>query len=247
MSTFKGSKQTKSTATCAICHKTKQLSQLMPCEQIREPISSFLLKCYPQLTLRAYVCIEDITEGRILYLHSLLKDDFSELTAIDPDLLKSMGEDDVYSRNANLEYEHQLTIGDRLADMIAEFGGSWKFIILFLGIMAIWITLNSVQLFYKDFDPYPYILLNLLLSCIAALQAPVIMMSQNRQEDRDRVHAEVDYRVNLKAELEIRQLNAKVDELLTSQWQRLLEIQQVQTEVLETIQSYMSKNQEDRD
>ncbi|MFH5806163.1 DUF1003 domain-containing protein [Alienimonas sp. DA493] len=123
----------------------------------------------------------------------------------------------------------------RLADRVASFGGSWTFILSFSGVLAAWVVLNTVGLMAEPFAPYPYILLNLLLSCLAALQAPVIMMSQNRQEAKDRARAENDLRVNLKAELEIRHLHAKLDLLLTHQWQRLREIKQLQTDLLEEL------------
>jgi len=115
---------------------------------------------------------------------------------------------------------------------MANFGGSWKFIILFTVILILWIGINSMALISKHFDPYPYILLNLILSCLAAIQAPVIMMSQNRQEAKDRMRSKHDYKINLKAELEIRLLNEKIDFLLAKQWHQLLEIQGIQTEII---------------
>ncbi|MEO0146727.1 MAG: DUF1003 domain-containing protein, partial [candidate division WOR-3 bacterium] len=113
--------------------------------------------------------------------------------------------------------------------------GSWAFIGTFIGVLFAWITLNSVVFLWRPFDPYPFILLNLILSCLAAIQAPIILMSQNRQEARDRLHLQHDYQVNLKAELEIRNLHEKLDHLLTYQWQRLLEIQEMQVEMMEEI------------
>ncbi len=124
---------------------------------------------------------------------------------------------------------------DRLSDNIAKFGGSWRFIVSFMVFMLIWICLNSLTLLWKPFDPYPFILLNLALSCLAALQAPVIMMSQNRQETRDRQRNINDYQVNLKAELEIRQLHLKLDQLLYRQWQQLYTLQELQIEMLEEL------------
>ena len=113
--------------------------------------------------------------------------------------------------------------------------GSWRFISIFMAVLFIWIFINTIVLIHKPFDPYPFILLNLILSCIAAIQAPIIMMSQNRQEAKDRLRSEHDYRVNLKAELEIRHPHEKMDHLLMTQWQRLLEIQEVQTELMEEL------------
>jgi uncharacterized membrane protein len=138
------------------------------------------------------------------------------------------------SRNVNREYEESLTLGQRLADRLAIFGGSWTFILLFLSLLLLWIVLNTVVLarLSKPFDPYPYIFLNLILSMLAALQAPVIMMSQNRYAAKDRVAAEHDYEVNLKAELEILALHQKVDTLREKQWMELVAMQQEQIQLL---------------
>jgi uncharacterized membrane protein len=138
------------------------------------------------------------------------------------------------SRNINREYEETLTLGQRLADRLAIFGGSWTFILLFLSLLLLWIVLNTIVLarLSKPFDPYPYIFLNLILSMLAALQAPVIMMSQNRYAAKDRVAAEHDYEVNLKAELEILALHQKVDTLREKQWMELVAMQQEQIRLL---------------
>jgi uncharacterized membrane protein len=136
------------------------------------------------------------------------------------------------SRNVEKSFDEQMSFGDRMADRLADMAGSWTFIITFLGLIAIWVALNASQLMFHAFDPYPFILLNLFLSLLAGLQAPVIMMSQNRQEDRDRLRAENDYEVNLKAELEIEQLHVKMDELCNQQWTNLLQIQQRQIDML---------------
>lgn len=117
------------------------------------------------------------------------------------------------SKNVNVEMEEQLKFGDRLADKIAEFGGSWTFIIIFFVFLAVWALLNTIQLWFKPFDEYPFIFLNLMLSCVAAIQAPVIMMSQNRAQKKDRLQAELDYKVNLKSELMLQQLHAKLDDI----------------------------------
>ena len=134
-----------------------------------------------------------------------------------------------------------LTPGQKISDKVARFGGSWKFIILFGIILTLWIVFNVVAIRHYKFDPYPFILMNLILSCIAALQAPVIMMSQNRQEEKDRIRSKHDYQVNLKAELEIRMLHEKVDHLILNQQQRLFEMQQMQLEMLEEITKHLPK------
>jgi len=127
----------------------------------------------------------------------------------------------------------QRTLGERLSDHLASFGGSWTFIIFFFVVLVAWMAFNVVLVEQERFDPYPFILLNLVLSCLAALQAPIIMMSQKRQEAKDRLRSENDYRVNLKAELEIRHLHEKIDHILTGQWERLAEIQQIQLELMQ--------------
>jgi uncharacterized membrane protein len=139
------------------------------------------------------------------------------------------------SKNINTEFEQKLTFGERLADRIADFGGSWNFIVIFGGVLLLWVAVNSMIIISRPFDPYPFILLNLVLSCLAAIQAPVILMSQNRQESRDRLRSEHDYLINLKAELEIRHLHEKIDHLLMNHWQRLLEIQEIQMELMEEL------------
>ena len=128
-----------------------------------------------------------------------------------------------------------ISYGERLSDKIATFGGSWTFIILFGSVLFGWILLNTLILVQRAFDPYPYILLNLVLSCIAAIQAPIIMMSQNRKETRDQKRAENDYLINLKAEIEIRNLHQKIDMLLAEQHQQMIALQLKQVKLLENI------------
>jgi uncharacterized membrane protein len=142
---------------------------------------------------------------------------------------------EIVSSDIEKQFEKELTFGERLSDRIAEFGGSWRFLITFFSVLFGWIAINGVLLMTRAWDPYPFILLNLILSCLAAVQAPVIMMSQNRAEARDRLRAENDYKINLKAELEIRHLHEKIDHLLRKQYNRLFEIQQIQIELLEEI------------
>ncbi|MEQ1591469.1 MAG: DUF1003 domain-containing protein [Thiobacillaceae bacterium] len=138
------------------------------------------------------------------------------------------------ARNTAKEFDENVTLGQRAADAVATFGGSWTFIILFAVVLVVWVGLNSYVLvrYDKSFDPYPYILLNLFLSMLAAIQAPIILMSQNRQEEKDRLNAEHDYEVNLKAELEIMLLHEKVDLLREGQWSELLAIQKEQLALL---------------
>jgi len=164
-----------------------------------------------------------------------LEDEIGELSALDNEVIQSLERHEILSSDISKQFERELTFGERLSDHIAEFGGSWKFLITFGAVLIGWIVLNAVVLFNRGFDPYPFILLNLILSCLAAVQAPIIMMSQNRAEARDRLRAENDYKVNLKAELEIRHLHEKIDHLLRRQYNRLFEIQQIQIELLQEL------------
>jgi uncharacterized membrane protein len=137
-------------------------------------------------------------------------------------------------------FRDHLTMGQRIADTVASFGGSWRFILIFIALMIVWITFNKE--IARPFDPYPFILLNLVLSCLAALQAPIIMMSQNRQADKDRFHAQQDYEVNLKAELEILSLHVKLDELRKAKWTELVAEQDRQIAILERIEASLSNH-----
>ncbi len=149
-------------------------------------------------------------------------------------VLQKLGQRLQVSRDTNRQFDAQLTVGQRAADKIAAFGGSWPFIFLFFGLLLGWVALNSLILtrWGRAFDPYPYILLNLFLSMLASLQAPVIMMSQNRQSIKDRLDAAHDYEVNLKAELEISALHEKLDSLREGQWNELLTVQREQIALL---------------
>jgi len=139
---------------------------------------------------------------------------------------------DTIAENTEEEFEEHRTLGERLSDGLASFGGSWSFLIAFAAVLLVWMGVNLVQGMERAFDPYPFILLNLVLSCLAAIQAPIIMMSQKRQEAKDRLRSLNDYQVNLKAELEIRHLHEKIDYLISRQWQRLAEIQRMQLEMM---------------
>jgi uncharacterized membrane protein len=176
-----------------------------------------------------------MNELRKKYIEQLLQEELGELTEVEKVVAKSIGKKEIISGSLRPKKDKKPTWGELLADKVASFGGSWKFIIIFFSFLLAWVIINFWWLHNKGFDPYPFILLNLFLSCIAALQAPVIMMSQNRQEAKDRNRAEHDYKINLKAEVEIRLLHEKIDHMLLHQNKRLLEIQKVQIELMESI------------
>ncbi|PYK94787.1 MAG: hypothetical protein DME36_04265 [Verrucomicrobia bacterium] len=220
---------------CQICKKPKSPNSGMIAELIRPSLLEFIKKRLPDLDSKGFICFDDLGEFRKDYIKEVLEDEIGELSALDQEVIESLEQHEILSSDLSKQFERKLTFGERLSDHIAEFGGSWKFLISFGAVLFIWIAINGVILATRAFDPFPFILLNLILSCLAAVQAPVIMMSQNRAEARDRLRAENDYKVNLKAELEIRHLHEKIDHLLRRQYNRLFEIQQIQIELLEEI------------
>ena len=220
---------------CQVCKDKKNMSEVLAGEMVRAPIVEKIMADHPDWSSQGFICLADLDRYRAAYVKDVITADKGELSALEEQVIKSLREQELLSRNINVEYDRQRSIGEVMADRLADFGGSWLFIGIFCVVLAAWIVLNSVVLLVKPFDPYPYIFLNLLLSCIAAMQAPVILMSQNRQAARDRMQAEHDYRINLKAELEIRHLHEKIDHLLMNQWQRLMEIQQIQMDLMEEL------------
>lgn len=203
--------------------------------EIRAGIFTLLQNDYPSISSNDLISLDELNRYRRLYLTSLIVQEKGELAMIDKDVMEAIKNNSILSENIQEDIEAQATFGQRLADKIASFGGSWTFILSFFGFILIWIFINVWVLIQKPFDPYPFILLNLILSCLASLQAPIIMMSQNRQEEKDRQRSEHDYQINLKAELEIKLLSEKIDHLLVQQNKKLLEIQEIQTDYLEDL------------
>ncbi len=220
---------------CQICHKATSPNAGTPAELLRPSLFEFIQKRVPNFDPKGFICLNDLGQFRRDYVKEVLEDEIGELTALDQEVVDSLQQHEILSENIGKEFDQELTFGEHLSDRIATFGGSWTFIIMFGVVLLVWIVINTIVLAIRAFDPYPFILMNLILSCLAALQAPVIMMSQNRTEARDRARAENDYKVNLKAELEIRHLHEKLDHLLRKQYNRLFEIQQIQIELLEDL------------
>src|SRR5258705_10011465 len=192
---------------CQICKKSKSPNSGRIAELIRRSFVEFIKKKLPDLDSKGFICLDDLGELRKDYIKEVLEDEIGELSALDQEVIESLEQHEILSSDIEKQFEKKLTFGEHLSDRIAEFGGSWKFLITFGAVIFVWIGANIALLATRAFDPYPFILLNLVLSCLAAVQAPVIMMSQNRAEARDRSRAENDYKVNLKAELEIRHLH----------------------------------------
>jgi uncharacterized membrane protein len=175
-------------------------------------------------------------------IKKLLHSESEQLIKLQNIVKKTIEDENLIIENLLNPPKDILTNGQEISDKVARFGGSWSFIISFFIILISWIVYNSLSSKANTFDPYPFILMNLILSCIAALQAPIIMMSQNRQEEKDRKRSENDYLINLKAELEIRSLNQKIDLLLQDQIKMLFESQAKQIEILKKIEKNIAIN-----
>lgn len=200
---------------------------------MRPGVSELVTQAYPGWDVGQYICRDDLSKFRGNYVETLLEKERGELSDLDRQVVESLQTGQIVSQNLIEDEGATATFGEYMADKVASFGGSWTFILMFMAILIVWMGINSIVLLSRPFDPYPFILLNLVLSSLAALQAPIIMMSQRRQETKDRRRSENDYRVNLKAELEIRQLHEKMDHQLAQQWDKLAEMQQIQIEILE--------------
>ncbi len=218
---------------CQICAKSLPWRDLYPASLVRAKISEFIKTLKPTWDgSSGFICQKDLSELRLGYIRSQLEKDRGKVTELEAAVLRELASHEITASNLNSAYSGSKTFGEKVSDKLAEFGGSWTFIIFFGVVLALWICFNSLIDVNERFDPFPFIFLNLILSCLAAIQAPIIMMSQNRQEMKDRLRSDEDYKTNLKAELEIRSLNAKIDQLFEHQWQTLMEVQQIQTETL---------------
>lgn len=220
---------------CQICHRSLPAGAGTMGDDLRASLSNFIGRQRGDWDPHQFICSDDIGRYRKDYVKETVEDELGQLSALDRQVIESLQEHEILTEDIERQFERKLTFGERLSDRTADFGGSWRFILFFGAVLVGWIILNAIVLASRSFDPYPFILLNLILSCIAALQAPIIMMSQKRVEARDRLRAENDYKVNLKAELEIRHLHEKVDHLLRQQYHRLFEVQQIQLELLEEL------------
>jgi len=209
---------------------------------VRKPIIDVIKKDHPEFDDTCSMAMTELNEYREKYIADFLQQELGQLDEMETKVMQSLREKTLISDNPDDEDAVSIgTFGQRVADRVASFGGSWTFIIIFVSFLLGWIAINIVLLANKGWDPYPFILLNLILSCVAALQAPVIMMSQNRQGEKDRDKAQNDYMVNLKSELEIRMLHEKIDHLILHQEQSLIEIQKVQVEMMNDILSRLQK------
>lgn len=229
------------TVYCHVTQKQVPSSESYKASEIREAIRTLIEKEHPGFSHTSYISADKLNEYRKRYITQLVEQEVGEVSQLEKDVIHSIQTNKLLSENIEEDINEPSTFGQRMADGIASFGGSWTFIIFFFSFIALWMITNMLLLAHRSFDPYPFILLNLILSCLAAIQAPIIMMSQNRQEEKDRQRSEHDYKVNLKAEIEIRLLHDKLDHLMIHQNKRLLEIQQLQSDYLEDILKHMKR------
>jgi uncharacterized membrane protein len=222
-------------ARCALCGRELPHDQLIPQAAVRRSIADRLARTQPELWPGSgLLCRSCLARERLAYVLEKLEQERGELSAVEEQVARHAGDHAAVAESLELEFARTLTTGQRIADFVAQWGGSWPFVLGFLAVLALWIAAN-VALAAGAFDPYPFILLNLVLSCLAALQAPIIMMSQNRRAARDRIEADLDFRTNLKAELEIASLHEKMDHLLHAQFARMVELQELQLDLLQEL------------
>lgn len=226
---------------CAITGRLLPKKELIKGESIRKNLISFIQREYPAFNEDSWLSRQSHQEYRKKYLEHIINSEMGQLDKVEKQVVEAIENQELVADDLLNTTDTPSGLGQRLADKVAAFGGSWTFILSFIVILLTWIIINSALLLNKGFDPYPYILLNLILSCVAALQAPVIMMSQNRQEVKDRQRNEYDYKVNLKAELEIRLLHEKIDHLMQYQAEKIMELQQMQMDYMEEIAGHLRK------
>jgi uncharacterized membrane protein len=223
------------------------VSEKVSAKLIRKSILDIIQKENPEFKTNSYLSESELNAYRQKYVEVFLTKQIGELTELEKKVLESLKDKTTLTDKIDGDELQPMTFGQRIADKVASFGGSWTFIISFALFLLIWICVNIYWLGNKGFDPYPFILLNLILSSIAAIQAPVIMMSQNRQEEKDRERGKMDYMINLKSELEVRMLHEKLDHLIINQQQEVLEIHKVQIDMMNDILKRIEKISDDKE
>jgi uncharacterized membrane protein len=227
-------------ARCALCGQSRR-AELLPASALRAPIAERLERVAPERwTSGSRLCRACHARARLEYVLEKLEQERGELSEVEKQVARHAGEHVTIAASLDEQFERSATRGQRIADWVAEWGGSWPFVTGFMVVLAGWIALNGA-LAAGAFDPYPFILLNLVLSCLAALQAPIILMSQNRRAARDRLEADLDFRTNLKAELEVASLHEKIDHLLHVQFARMVELQELQLDLLQELAEERSR------
>jgi uncharacterized membrane protein len=224
------------TVVCQVCGQTKKLKEALPADAVRLSLVELIKEKVPNWDHDGFICKDDLDKIRAKHVEQIFDKEKWELSDVEKRIIENIKDQEIITQNLYEQSTKELTFWEGISDKIAKFGGSWKFIAFFFSFMAIWMISNVILSFFgKAWDNYPYILLNLMLSCVAAIQAPIIMMSQNRIESRDRMRSESEYQINLKAEIGIRNLNEKMDHILFKQWEKMSEIQQIQLELMREI------------
>ncbi|HMG18129.1 MAG TPA: DUF1003 domain-containing protein [Gemmatimonadales bacterium] len=218
---------------CSLCDSQVEGRNLASPQKLENRILDLIRKDRPEWEAKRGICSNCLEQYRAKKFVSYLEAEYQKLSEIEHAVVSKITRRGRVSGVVHQDLDATMSFGERVADKVAQFGGSWPFIGLFGGILVVWMVINAWVLASRPFDPYPFILLNLVLSTLAALQAPVIMMSQNRQAHKDRIHAQQDYEINLMAEIEIRDLHDKMDSLRFKQWHELWHIQKRQIELLE--------------
>lgn len=218
---------------CSLCDTPVESRTLASPQKLENRILDLIRVDRPEWEGKRGICGNCLEQYRAKKFIGYIEAEYQKMSELEHAVVSKITRRDRVSRKVHAKIETEMTFGQRVADRVAQFGGSWPFIGLFGAILLVWMVLNGWLLARHPFDPYPFILLNLVLSTLAALQAPVIMMSQNRQAQKDRMHAQQDYEVNLMAEIEIRDLHDKLDSLRFKQWHELWHIQKRQIELLE--------------
>lgn len=226
---------------CYVKNEDFPIEDLIKGSSIRVQVLGLIHEDFPNFLEKDYISLDVLNDYRKKYLQKLFKEEKKDLGIFEKEIIETIHKHKILSEDIEPDIASSLTLGNRVADKIAEFGGSWAFIIAFFSFIFFWMLINIWLLSTKPFDPYPFILLNLILSCLAAIQAPVIMMSQNRKEQKDRLRSENDYKINLKSEIEIRLLHEKIDHLIYKQNKHFLEMQELQLEYLEEIVDKINK------
>jgi uncharacterized membrane protein len=218
---------------CSLCGTTVDGRSLASPQKLENRIIDLIKADRPEWEGKRGICPTCLEQYRAKKFVGYLEAEYQKLSEIEHAVVSKITRRGRVSSLVHQDFDAKMTLGQHVADRVARFGGSWPFIGIFGGILVVWMVVNAWVLAQRPFDPYPFILLNLVLSTLAALQAPVIMMSQNRQSEKDRLHAQRDYEVNLMAEIEIRDLHDKMDSLRFKQWHELWHIQKRQIELLE--------------
>ncbi len=219
------------TTKCCICGLKLDDTNLFPLLLLKNEVYELIKIKQPKVTNNDFICFKDLHHYKLKKILKILP----QAKISEEKVINSVKNQEFLSKDIHHTYHEKRTFGEKLADKVATFGGSWSFIINFTLFIIVWIIFNSYKVLHNPFDPFPYILLNLILSCLAALQAPIIMMSQNRQEAKDRLRATHDYEVNLKAELEIRMLNSKLDDYIQTSLQQIKHLEEQQEKLLKTL------------